>query len=47
MMVLVYCVRCSLLHGSKNPDLERDNQLVGWGGRVLDLVIPALETAMS
>lgn len=47
MMVLVYHVRCSLLHGNKNPDRERDNQLVGWGGRVLDLVIPALETAMS
>jgi hypothetical protein len=47
MMALVYQVRCSLLHGNKNPQNARDNELVTWGARVLELVVPALETAMS
>jgi hypothetical protein len=46
MMALVYQVRCSLVHGNKNPQNRRDNQLVEWGLRVLERVVPVLETAM-
>ena len=46
LMVLVYQVRCSLVHGNKNPDRPRDNELVSWGGFVLDLVVPSLENSM-
>lgn len=47
MMVLVYQVRCSLLHGNKNPERDRDNQLVRWGVHVLEVAIPELEAGMT
>ncbi len=46
LMVLVYQIRCSLVHGNKNPQLDRDDQLVQWGLRALDHVVPVLEGAM-
>jgi hypothetical protein len=39
IMVLVYQVRCSFLHGNKNPNRDRDNQLVHWGVRVLEAIL--------
>ncbi len=47
LMVLVYQVRCSLVHGNKNPERQRDNELVKWGVDTLELVVPALEEVMS
>ncbi len=47
IMVLVYQVRCSLVHGNKNPDWDRDNVLVEWGDTALRDVLPKLERAMS
>lgn len=46
LMVLVYQVRCSLVHGNKSPDRRRADKLVKWGLSVLQLVVPALEEAM-
>jgi hypothetical protein len=47
LLVLVYQVRCSLVHGNKNPDRDRDNELVSWGVSVLEEVVAALQDAMS
>jgi len=47
LLALVYQVRCSLVHGNKNPDRHQDNELVWWGVSVLEEVVPALQDAMS
>jgi hypothetical protein len=47
MMVLVRQLHCSIARGDANPQNERDNRLVAWGLRVLEVVVPALEAAMA
>lgn len=32
----IYRIRCNLFHGTKNPNIERDKQLVILGGRILE-----------
>jgi hypothetical protein len=40
---ILYQVRCNLIHGSKNPDDQRDKMLVAESLRVLLVLLPALE----
>lgn len=40
---ILYQVRCNLIHGSKDPDSERDRMLVRESLAVLQVLVPALE----
>lgn len=40
---VIYQVRCNLLHGSKDPDDQRDQMLVRDSASVLRALLPALE----
>lgn len=42
---VIYQVRCNLIHGSKDPDLERDRMLVSESLGILNSLVPALEKA--
>ena len=43
---VVYQVRCNLLHGSKDPDDERDRMLVTQSLCILNELVPALEAEL-
>jgi hypothetical protein len=47
LAALIYQVRCNLIHGSKDPDIARDLDLVRWSNPVLELLVPAVEGAMA
>lgn len=47
LTAVVYQVRCNLLHGTKDPNVQRDRDLVAWSNQVLALLVPALEDAMT
>lgn len=42
---VLYQVRCNLLHGAKDPELERDRMLVTESKSILVTLVPALEQA--
>ena len=42
---VIYQVRCNLLHGSKDPAIERDRMLVMESLQVLRALVPALDAA--
>ncbi len=42
---VLYQVRCNLIHGSKDPELERDRMLVTESLAILAALVPALEQA--
>lgn len=42
---VLYQVRCNLIHGSKDPDVERDRMLVTESLAILKVLVPALEQA--
>lgn len=42
---VLYQIRCNLIHGSKDPDIERDCMLVSESRAILAVRIPALEKA--
>ena len=46
LMKVVYTVRSNLVHGSKNPSVRRDNNLVSACIPIMDAVLPALIRAM-
>lgn len=41
---VLYQIRCNLLHGDKDPNVRRDRMLVTESARVLDRLVPALES---
>lgn len=43
---LLYQVRCNLLHGSKDPDNNRDRMLVAASLQILEDLVPVMESAM-
>ena len=43
MAGILYQVRCNLIHGSKDPQEQRDRMLVKDSVRILELLVPALE----
>lgn len=47
LMSVVYQVRCNLLHGDKDPDVQRDNDLVDRSKQVMNEVLPALISIMD
>lgn len=42
---ILYQVRCNLIHGSKDPYVERDRLLVTESLAILNILVPALEQA--
>lgn len=44
---VLYQVRCNLVHGSKDPDVERDRMLVRESLRVLQVLLPELEKSVE
>ena len=44
---VLYQIRCNLIHGSKDPNNERDRMLVRESLAVLEALVPALETALT
>jgi len=42
---VLYQVRCNLIHGSKDPQVERDRMLVAESLAILTVLVPALEQA--
>lgn len=40
---VLYQVRCNLIHGDKDPDVERDRMLVGESLAILHVLMPELE----
>ncbi len=42
---VLYQIRCNLIHGSKDPELERDRMLVTESLAILAALVPALEQA--
>lgn len=44
---LLYQVRCSLLHGSKDPSSTRDRMLVTASNKILSDILPHLESAFE
>lgn len=42
---VLYQVRCNLIHGSKDPQAERDKMLVAESLLILTVLVPALEEA--
>ena len=44
---IVYQIRCNLIHGSKDPDKERDRMLVRESVAVLKVLVPELEKSLS
>jgi hypothetical protein len=47
LMKIVYQVRCNLLHGSKDPEVMRDQDLVAYCTPILEVVVPALQEIME
>jgi hypothetical protein len=43
---VLYQVRCNLIHGSKDPENPRDRMLVEESLAVLEVLVPALESAL-
>jgi hypothetical protein len=41
---VLYQIRCNLLHGGKDPNVRRDRMLVQESVRVLNRLVPALES---
>jgi hypothetical protein len=44
---VLYQVRCNLIHGSKDPDSERDRMLVRESITILRELVPALEDGID
>lgn len=44
---ILYQVRCNLVHGSKDPDNKRDKMLVRESVKVLEDLLPSLESALT
>src|SRR5690606_21567091 len=44
---ILYQIRCNLIHGSKDPQIERDRMLVIESVNVLNQLLPALESALA
>lgn len=40
---ILYQIRCNLVHGSKDPDVDRDHDLVKHSLHILLVMLPALE----
>lgn len=47
LLAVVYQVRCNLLHGTKDPEVRRDRDLVTWCLQILEVVLPELIQDMS
>lgn len=47
LMSVVYTVRCNLVHGDKDPDLERDRDLVRHSRVVLEEVLSSMLAVMG
>lgn len=47
LMAIVYQVRCNLVHGSKDPEVMRDQTLVSACTPILEVVVPRLEDIME
>ena len=47
LMAIVYQVRCNLLHGSKDPEVMRDQALVATCTPILEVVVSELERIME
>jgi hypothetical protein len=47
LMAIVYQVRCNLLHGSKDPEVIRDQDLVTTCTPILEVVVSKLERIMA
>jgi hypothetical protein len=43
---IIYQVRCSLIHGSKDPTSARDRMLIGESQSILRLLLPELENQL-
>jgi len=46
VMAIVYLVRCNLMHGSKDPTVMRDQNLVAACTPILAVLVPRLENIM-
>lgn len=44
---VLYQIRCNLIHGSKDPDNDRDRMLVKESVEVLRVLVPVLEEALT
>jgi hypothetical protein len=44
---ILYQIRCNLIHGSKDPDNERDRMLVRESVAVLKILVPELEKSLA
>jgi hypothetical protein len=40
---VLYQIRCNLIHGGKDPDVERDRMLVRESVAMLNVLVPAIE----
>jgi hypothetical protein len=47
VMKVVYQVRCNLLHGSKDPAVMRDQELIAYCTPILEVVVPTLQAIME
>jgi hypothetical protein len=47
LVAVVYQIRCNLLHGSKDPQMNRDRALIVHSLAVLDALIPRVIRAMN